>query len=93
MKGCETYARFLVGLTATLRILVAFFAGAFLPAIFFRRLRAESVLPVTRVAFLRGAARAAFFFCVSTFRAERAPGAFGAGMKSVLRQPLMLRRC
>jgi hypothetical protein len=46
-----------------------------LPATFFVRLRAASVLPRELVAFLRVVLRAAFLFRFATLRAERAPRA------------------
>jgi hypothetical protein len=56
-------------------------AARFLPAIFFTRLRAASVLPRALLAFLRGMVRLAFRFRFATLRAERAPRA-AAMMKS-----------
>ena len=49
-----------------------------MPDSFFNRLRAAGVLPWMRVTLARGMTRRAFFFCVSTLRAEREP--FCAGM-------------
>jgi hypothetical protein len=50
-------------------------AARFLPATFFTRLRAASVLPRALLAFLRGMVRLAFRFRFATLRAERAPRA------------------
>ena len=50
-------------------------AARFLPASFLACVRAPMVLPRLVDTFLRGAARRAFFFLVSTLRAERAPRA------------------
>ena len=49
----------------------AAFRDRALPAIFFSRCRAASVLPWMRVIFARGIARRFFFFCFSIFRSDR----------------------